>query len=87
MSIESSRDALARDPRTVLVREKYFSLRPKPLERWLWQQGLSQAAERVFWLHWEEGSDASTTHQMKRPLAGPFRFLGLSNEYVTNRRT
>lgn len=55
MSIESSRDALARDPRAVLVREKYFSLRPKPLERWLWQQGLPQAAERVFWLHWEEG--------------------------------
>jgi site-specific DNA-cytosine methylase len=44
-----------RDPRTILVREKYFSLRPKPLERWLWQQGLPQAAERVFWLHWEEG--------------------------------
>jgi hypothetical protein len=39
----------------VLVREKYFTLRPKPLERWLWQQGLPQAAERVFWLHWEEG--------------------------------
>jgi hypothetical protein len=44
-----------RDPRVILVREKYFSLRPKPLERWLWQQGLPQAAERVFWLHWEEG--------------------------------
>jgi hypothetical protein len=43
------------DPRTRLVREKYFSLRPKPLERWLWQQELPQAAERVFWLHWEEG--------------------------------
>ena len=55
MSIETSRDAAPRDPRTALVREKYFSLRPKPLERWLWQQGLSQAAERVFWLHWEEG--------------------------------
>jgi hypothetical protein len=37
------------------VREKYFSLRPKPLERWLWKQNLSPAAERVFWLHWEEG--------------------------------
>jgi hypothetical protein len=45
----------ARDPRTRLVREKYFSLRPRPLERWLWQQGLPQTAERVFWLHWEEG--------------------------------
>jgi hypothetical protein len=44
-----------RDIRAVLVREKYFTLRPKPLERWLWQQGLPQAAERVFWLHWEEG--------------------------------
>lgn len=45
----------ANDPRDRLVREKYFTLRPKPLERWLWQQGLPQAAERVFWLHWEEG--------------------------------
>lgn len=43
------------DPRDRLVREKYFTLRPKPLERYLWQQGLPQAAERVFWLHWEEG--------------------------------
>ena len=45
----------ARDPRTALVHDKYFSLRPKPLERWIWRQGLTQAAERVFWLHWEEG--------------------------------
>jgi hypothetical protein len=45
----------ARDPRVVLVKDKYFSLRPKPLERWLWQQGVPQTAERVFWLHWEEG--------------------------------
>jgi len=43
------------DPRTRLAREKYFSLRPKPLERWLWQQGVSPRAERIFWLHWEEG--------------------------------
>jgi hypothetical protein len=50
MSIETTRD-----PRDALVRDKYFSLHPKPLERWLWQQGLPQAAERVFWLHWEEG--------------------------------
>jgi hypothetical protein len=50
MSIDTTRD-----PRSVLVREKYFTLKPKPLERWLWQQGLPQAAERVFWLHWEEG--------------------------------
>jgi hypothetical protein len=46
------------DPRTRLVREKYFTLRPKPLERWLWQQAVSQSAERVFWLHWEEGMRA-----------------------------
>jgi hypothetical protein len=50
MSIENSGDA-----RAVLAREKYFSLRPKPLERWIWQQGIPQAAERVFWMHWEEG--------------------------------
>jgi hypothetical protein len=50
MSIESVRDA-----RNVLVQDKYFSLRPKPLERWLWQQTVAPAAERVFWLHWEEG--------------------------------
>lgn len=43
------------DPRAQLVREKYFSLRPKPLERWLWSQGVPASAERVFWLHWQEG--------------------------------
>jgi hypothetical protein len=50
MSLESTRD-----PRIRLVREKYFSLRPKPLERWLWAQGIPASAERVFWLHWQEG--------------------------------
>jgi hypothetical protein len=53
MSTQSA--TTSHDPRDRLVREKYFSLRPKPLERYLWQQGLPQAAERVFWLHWEEG--------------------------------
>src|SRR5271170_3989521 len=43
------------DPRVRLVREKYFSVRPKPLERWLWSQGVPASAERVFWLHWQEG--------------------------------
>jgi hypothetical protein len=43
------------DPRDVLMRRKYFSLRPKPLERWLWAQRVPPAAERVFWLHWQEG--------------------------------
>ena len=50
MSLESSQDL-----RTALVRTKYFNLYPQPLERWLWKQGLPQAAERVFWLHWTEG--------------------------------
>lgn len=50
MSAESSHD-----PRVRLVREKYFSLRPRPLERWLWSQGIPASAERVFWLHWQEG--------------------------------
>lgn len=47
--------AETRDPRVRLVREKFFSLRPRPLERWLWAQGVPAAAERVFWLHWQEG--------------------------------
>jgi hypothetical protein len=60
MSVETMRTESVclnenRDPRVVLVKDKYFSLRPKPLERWLWQRGVPQAAERVFWLHWEEG--------------------------------
>jgi hypothetical protein len=50
MSIETYRD-----PRSQLMREKYFSIRPKPLERWLWAQNVPPAAERVFWLHWQEG--------------------------------
>jgi hypothetical protein len=50
MSIEFSHD-----PRVSLVKTKYFSLHPKPLERWLWKQALPPAAERVFWLHWEAG--------------------------------
>jgi hypothetical protein len=45
----------ARDPRVHLVRAKYFSLRPRPLEQWLWSQGIPASAERVFWLHWQEG--------------------------------
>jgi hypothetical protein len=43
------------DPRVVLQRDKYFSLRPKPLEDWLWKQAIPPSAERVFWLHWQEG--------------------------------
>ena len=43
------------DPREVLVRRKYFSLRPQPLEQWIWKQGIAPSAERVFWLHWQEG--------------------------------
>src|ERR1017187_8765566 len=43
------------DPRVVLKRDKYFSLRPRPLEQWLWRQGVAPSAERVFWLHWHEG--------------------------------
>ena len=43
------------DPRDRLVREKYFCIRPRPLERWLWSQRIPSSAERVFWLHWQEG--------------------------------
>lgn len=44
------------DPRTRLCQEKFFSQRPKPLERWLWRQRVPPAAERVFWFHWTEGA-------------------------------
>jgi len=47
-----------RDPRIVLVQDKFFSLRPQPLEQWLWRQGIPAAAERVFWVHWEAGMRA-----------------------------
>jgi hypothetical protein len=43
------------DPRDRLVREKYFCIRPRPLERWLWSKRIPSSAERVFWLHWQEG--------------------------------
>ena len=60
MSAENLRTGSVRpddtsDPRVRLVREKYFSLRPRPLERWLWARGIPTSAERVFWLHWQEG--------------------------------
>jgi hypothetical protein len=48
-------DAPLRDPRTVLTQDKLFTLRPKPLEQWLWRHQVAPSAERVFWLHWQEG--------------------------------
>lgn len=55
MSIESMRD-----PRVTLMREKYFTMRPKPLERWVWQQGLPASAERIYWYHWDLGAQNGT---------------------------
>ena len=49
-----------RDPRSRLAREKYFSMRPKPLERWLWQQGIPASAERIYWYHWDLGNRNGT---------------------------
>jgi DNA-binding MarR family transcriptional regulator len=43
------------DARDVLARRKLFSLRPQPLEQWIWKQGIAPSAERVFWLHWQAG--------------------------------
>ena len=65
MSAESLRTAPVRlndtrDPRSRLTREKFFSMRPKPLERWLWQQGIPASAERVFWYHWDVGARNGT---------------------------
>lgn len=61
MTIENARTAdvrpeEARDPRTRLAREKFFTLRPKPLEHWIWRRRVPGAAERVFWFHWTEGA-------------------------------
>lgn len=44
-----------RDLRSELVRQKYFCIRPRPLESWLWSKRIPSSAERVFWLHWQEG--------------------------------
>lgn len=55
MSIETTRD-----PRVTLMREKYFTMRPKPLERWVWQQGMPASAERVYWYHWDLGAKNGT---------------------------
>ena len=54
----SSETGARRDPRAILVQDKFFSLRPQPLEQWLWKQGIPAAAERVFWVHWEAGMRA-----------------------------
>lgn len=51
---------MGHDPRSTLVREKYFSLRPKPLERWLWSAKVPGSAERVFWFHWDLGHQNGT---------------------------
>lgn len=48
-------NGISHDPREVLVRQKYFSLRPQPLEQWIWKRGIAPSAERVFWLHWQDG--------------------------------
>ena len=65
MSAESLRTGSVRsddfrDPRTALARQKFFSMRPRPLERWLWQQGVPASAERVFWYHWDLGNRNGT---------------------------
>jgi hypothetical protein len=61
MDIDNARTEAVRpqetaDPRTRLAQEKFFTQRPKPLERWLWRQRVPAAAERVFWFHWSEGA-------------------------------
>ncbi len=53
-------EVTSHDPRTRLAREKFFSMRPKPLERWIWQQGIPASAERVFWYHWDIGNRNDT---------------------------
>ena len=44
-----------RDVRSRFVAENFFSMRPKPLERWVGQQSLPASAERIYWYHWDLG--------------------------------
>ena len=60
MSAENLRTGIVRpddtrDIRSQLVAESFFSMRPKPLERWVWNQGLPASAERIYWYHWDLG--------------------------------
>ncbi len=48
--------ACQQDPRQALIDTKYFGIRPQPLEQYLYNLGLPQSCERVFWLHWDEGA-------------------------------
>lgn len=43
------------NPLDRLIRSCPFTLRPTLLEKWLWDQNVSAAAERVFWLHFRLG--------------------------------
>jgi hypothetical protein len=43
------------DPRRTVCDTKFFGLRPKPLERYVYRLNLPRSAERVFWLHWDAG--------------------------------
>lgn len=44
-----------RDPRIALLREKFYSMRPEPLERWFYRSDVPPSAERVYWYHWKLG--------------------------------
>ena len=66
MPIENSRD-----PRATLMRDKYFTMRPKPLERWVWQQGLPASAERIYWYHWLPTASWTPDPERSRPASRP----------------
>jgi hypothetical protein len=70
------------DPRVTLVRDKYFSLRPKPLEKWLWAAKAPGSAERVFWYHWDIGhQNGSWVSQV--PIRVVARECGVDEATVT----
>lgn len=53
MSIETQRTG--HDPRSYVARCGFFTQRPDVVEEYLWDLGLPDAAQRVFWFHWREG--------------------------------
>jgi hypothetical protein len=71
-----------RDPRVTLLREKFYSMRPEPLEQWFYRSAVPPSAERVYWHHWKLGArDESFVSQV--PIREVARELCLDPGTVT----
>lgn len=70
-----------RDPRAVLVEDKYFVMRPRPLVDWFDEQALPKAVERVYWYHWDLSSQSGFHSQV--PLRQVADDLRMNRSTVT----